>query len=206
MNSTGIIYSKEVGKGYKFGGPAALFIVVLYILIAKGQGEPFDLTVRAHGADGRNPIITSGQITIDLDNDRRPKAISPNGEADFKGIPAKFQGATIGVLPQVDGYKQEWQQLELKGTVLDVTLQPAPPPVTRLTGSILPPPKDWAHLRIIVDGQSGNGKVDEIGRFDFQVIGKGGDTVRLKIYDATKLVYDDFQTLPGPLTLTLHSN
>jgi hypothetical protein len=89
--------------------------------------------------------------------------------------------------------------------VLDVTLQPAPPPVTRLTGSIVPPPKDWASLSMMVDGQPGEGKVDKLGRFDFQVNGKAGDTIRLKIYDGTQLVYDDYQTLPGPLTLTLHN-
>jgi len=202
MKSTG----KFTSKSSTFGGPAALFVAVLSILIAKGSaGEPFDLTVRAHSADGSAPIITSGEIIIDLDNDRRSAAIGSNGEADFKGIPAKFKGATVGVLPQVDGYKWEWQRLELKGSVLDVTLQPAPPAVVRLTGSIFPAPKDWADLRILLDGQSVEGKVDERGRFDFQVNGKNGDTVRLKIYDGSKLVYDNYQTLPGPLNLPVPS-
>lgn len=206
MKSTGIITSKEIGKRYTFGGPAALFIAVLAILIAKGPtGDTFDLTVRPHGAEGSDAIISSGQITIDLGNDRRSKAINSNGEADFKGIPAKFKGATVGVLAQVDGYKQTWQQLQVKDDVLDVELQPAPPPITRLTGSIVPPPKDWAKLRLMIDGQSVEGKVDQLGRFNFQVNGKNGDTIRLKVYDGTKLLYDDFQTPPGPLTLTLHS-
>jgi hypothetical protein len=57
----------------------------------------------------------------------------------------------------------------------------------------------------MVDGQSREGKVDELGRFDFPVIGKDGDTIRLKVYDDTKLVFDDYQTLSGSLTLALHS-
>jgi hypothetical protein len=65
--------------------------------------------------------------------------------------------------------------------VLDLTLQRAPQPFTRLTGSIVPPPKARASLRLMVDGQSGEGKVDDLGRFDFQVSGKDGDTIRLKI-------------------------
>ncbi|MGA3327697.1 MAG: hypothetical protein ABSF45_24830 [Terriglobia bacterium] len=207
MRSYARYTGRHLGNALELGGPVVLFCLVIVggFKLVPPPPETFDLTVRAHSADDRNPIITSGQITIDLDNDRRSNPISPNGEADFKGIPGKFRGATVGVLPHVDGYKQEWQRLELKGLVLDVTLQPAPPPVTRLTGSIVPPPKDWAKLRIMVDGQSGEGKVDELGRFDFQVNGKEGDTIRLKIYDDTKLVLDDFQTLPGPLTLKLNS-
>jgi len=194
------------GIKWELGGPAAIAFLLVWggFRLVPPTPELFDLTVRPYGADGVGSIISSGKITIDLDNDRRSEAISSKGEADFKGIPAKFRGATVGVLPQVDGYKQVWQRLKLKGTVLDVTLQRAPPPVTRLTGSIIPPPKDWARLRIMVDGQAGEGKVDELGRFDFQVNGRDGDTIRLKIYDDTKLVFDDYQTLSGPLTLTLH--
>ncbi|MGA9058014.1 MAG: hypothetical protein WB763_16040 [Terriglobia bacterium] len=207
MRSYARFTHRRLGNFLELGGPVVLFCLVIVggFKLVPPSPETFDLTVRAHSADGSEPIITSGQITIDLDNDRRSKAVSSSGEADFKGVPAKFRGAIVGVLPQVDGYKQEWHHLEVRGTVLDLTLQRAPQPLTRLTGAIIPPPKDWARLRIMVDGQSGEGKVDELGRFNFQVSGTDGDTIRLKIYDDTKLVYDDFQTLPGPLTLTLHS-
>lgn len=206
MRSYARFTHRQLGNALELGGPVVLFCLVIVggFKLVPPPPETFDLTVRAHSADDRNPIITSGQITIDLDNDRRSNPISPNGEVDFKGIPARFEGATVRVLPQVESYKKEWQRLELKGTVLDVTLQPAPPPVTHLTGSIVPPPQDWAKLRLMVDGQSVEGKVDELGRFDFQVSGKDGDTIRLKIYDDTKLVLDNFQTLPGPLSLTLN--
>jgi len=205
MRSYARFTHRHMGNALELGGPVVLFCLVVVggFKLVPPPPETFDLTVRPHGADGTGSIISFGKITIDLDSDRRSEAIGSIGEADFKGIPAKFRGATVGILPQVDGYKQEWQYLELKGAVLDVTLQGAPPPRTHLTGSIIPPPKDWAKLRLMVDGQPGEGKVNELGRFDFQVNGKGGDTVRLKIYDGTKLVFDDYQTLPGPLTLAL---
>jgi len=207
MGSYAHFTHRHLGNALVLGGPVVLFCLVIVggFRLVPPSPETFDLTVRPHGTESADSMIKSGEITIDLDNDRRPKAISSNGEADFKGIPAKFRGATVRVLPEVDGYKQEWQRLELKGAVLDVTLQRAPPPVTRLTGSIIPSPKDWARLRITVDGQSEGGKVDEIGRFDFEVNGKEGDTIRLKIYDDAKLVYDNFQTLPGPMNITLNS-
>ena len=207
MHSYARVKLKHFGIEWELGGSAAIAFLLVWggFRLVPPAPETFDLTVRPHGAESIGSIIRSGKITIDLDNDRRSKAISSNGEADFKGIPEKFKDATVGVLPQVDGYKQEWQHLELKGAVLDVALQRAPPPATRLTGSIIPPPKDWTTLRLMVDGQPEEGKTDKLGRFDFQVNGKEGDTIRLKIYDATKLVFDDFETLPGPLTLRLNS-
>jgi len=205
MKSTG----KFTSKSSTFGGPAALFIVVLSVLIAKGPaGEPFDLTVRAHSADGSEPMITSGRVTVEFDNDRRTEPFGADGEANFKAIPPKFSGATLRLLPQVAGYEEKWQRHKLRGNVLDLPLERAPQPVTHLTGSIVPPPKDWASLRIMVDGQpSVEGKADKLGRFDFQVNGKDGETVRLKVYDgAATLVYDEYQTLPGGLTIKLHRN
>lgn len=207
MGSFAHFTHKHLGNALVLGGPVVLFCLVIVggFKLVPPLPETFDLTVRPHGPNGTDPVIMLGEITIDFDNYRRSQPLSSNGEADFKGVPAKFRGATVGVVPRVDGYIQEWQHLELKGMVLDLTLRRELQPVTHLTGSIAPPPKDWAELRIMVDGQSAEGKVDQLGGFNFQVTGREGATIRLKIYDGTNLVYDDFQTLPGPLTLALHS-
>jgi len=61
--------------------------------------------VRPYGEDGAAPIIRSGEIVIDLGNDRREASIGPNGEANFKGIPGRFKETVIKVLPLVEGYK-----------------------------------------------------------------------------------------------------
>jgi hypothetical protein len=47
-------------------------------------------------------------------------------------------------------------------------------------------------------------KVDLLGRFELPVAGREGDSVRIRIYAGRELVYDDRQTLPGPVTLKLH--
>jgi hypothetical protein len=44
------------------------------------------------------------------------------------------------ILPQVDGYVEKWQELEVNINVLELTLVRATPPITLLTGSISPPP------------------------------------------------------------------
>jgi len=206
MKSYARFAHQHLGNYLELGGPVVLFCLVVVggFKLVPAAPQTFDLTVRPHSADGLNPIITSGKITIDLDTDRRTESIGANGEADFKGIPPRFQGATIKILPQVDGYEEQWQRHKLHGNVLELPLARAGQPVTHLTGSIVPPPVNWKELRVTVEGTA-EGKVDELGRFGLDVNGKDGDRVRLKIYAGQQIVYDDYQVLPGPVTLKLHS-
>ena len=206
MRSYARFTHKHLGNALELGGPVVLFCLVLLggFKLVPQPAESFDLTVRAHSADGTIPIITSGKITLELENARRTESIGSDGEANFKGIPARFKGATVKVLPEVDGYKAAWQRHKLLRNVLDLPLERADQPVTRLSGSIVPPPTNWSKIRLVVDGQPGEGTVDELGRFDFPVNGNPDDRIRLKAYVGSKLLYDDFQTLPGPVTLKLH--
>jgi hypothetical protein len=90
--------------------------------------------------------------------------------------------------------------------VLDLTLEREPQPIVRFRGTIMPPPKTWSSLRVTVDGSLNEAKVDQLGRFELPVAGRQGDSVRIRIYAGRELVYDDRQTLPGPVTLKLHSS
>ena len=196
-------------RGRQIAGVLAMILLLwatfgsqLIARLAQRTGEVFDLTVRVHSADRRDPVITSGKITIDLDNDRR--TVPLGGEADFKGIPAKFKDATLKVLPQVDGYEEKWQVHQLTGNVLELALMRAASPVTILTGTISPPPGNGQSVRIFVEGQKSETSADDLGRFELSVNGKPGDRVVVKVYVNGKEVYDDFQVLPGPVTLSLH--
>ena len=197
---------KHLGSFLELGGPVVLFCLVLVggFKLVPPAPETFDLTVRAHSADQRDPIITSGKITIDLDNDRRTAVVGASGEAEYKGIPAKFKGASLKVLPQVDGYEQQWQERQITRNVIDLALVRAAPPVTILVGTISPPPGNGKSVRIFVEGQKSETSADDLGRFELSVNGKPGDRVVVKVYVDGKQVYDDFQVLPGPVTLSLH--
>ncbi len=201
-SSTAITYNRY-GIVVRLSGAAALFALIVYggFKIVPAGPDTFDLTLRAHSADGTEPIITSGNVTIDLDNDRRTAAFGPNGEADFKGIPEKFMGTTVQILPQVEGYQGTWQRHKIQWKAFDLALERAGPAVTTLRGSIMAPPGKAKNLRVVVEGQKAEGKPDDFGRFEMQVQGKVGDQVRLRVYSGQKNVYDDYQTLPGPVTL-----
>jgi hypothetical protein len=208
MRSYARFTDKHLGSALELGGPVVLFGLVLVggFKLVPPAPQTFDLTVRAHSADGRDPLITSGRITVDLDTDRRTEFIGPNGEADFKGIPPKFEGATLRFLPQVDGYEEKWQRHKLRGHILDLPLDRAGQPVTVLTGSLTPPPAEARDFKILVEGQKGETSPDEFGRFELQVNGKPGDRIRLKVYQGKKLLKDDYYVLPGPAEVSLDAS
>jgi hypothetical protein len=201
MKSYARLTYKHVGNFLELGGPVVLFFLVLLggFRLVPPAPETFDLAVRAHSKD--SPLLTSGQITLDLPG--LPHAdIGPDGEANFKGISARLRGTPIRVLAHVDGYEQKWLVPNVKGNVFDVELDTAHP-ITVLRGSLVPPPGTAETIKILVDGQEGETSPDEIGRFKLDVSGKAGDRIRLRVYNGEKLVYDDYQVLPGPVTLNL---
>jgi hypothetical protein len=126
---------KRLGNFLELGGPVVLFCLVLVggFKLVPPSPETFDLAVRAHSKD--SPLITFGQITLDLPG--LPHAsIGLDGEANFKGISARFKGTSIRVLAQVDGYEEKWLTPKMEGTVLDVDLERAHPITSiRIAGS-----------------------------------------------------------------------
>ena len=204
MKSYARFTHKHLGNFLELGGPVVLFCLVLMggFKLMPPAPETFDLAVRTHSKDV--PLITSGQITLDLPG--LPQAgIGPDGEANFKGISARFKEKPIRVLAHVDGYEEKWQIPTLEGNILNVELEKEHPVIV-LVGTLVPPPSGGKTIEILVDGQNAETSPDNLGRFKLNVDGKAGDRVRLKIYQDTKLVYDDYQVLPGPVTLRLRNN
>lgn len=201
---------RRLGMFLELGGPVVLFCLVVVggFKLVPPAPETFDLTVRAHSADSLDPMISMGKVTLDFDTDRRTESFGPNGEANFKGVAARFRGATLKVLPQVDGYEEQWQQPGQQqpgqhGNVLDLTLVREQPHAL-LTGSVLPPPQKGRDVQVLVDGQKTKSTVDEFGRFELAVDARNGDRVRVKVYADGQLAYDDYEVIPGPITLHPH--
>ena len=202
MKSYAKFAHKHLGSALELGGPAVLFCLVLVggFKLVPAAPETFDLAVRAYSK--ASALLTSGQVTLDLPGLPSAK-IGPGGEANFKGISTRFRANPIRVLVQAEGYEENWYALKPENDVLDVELHPASPVVT-LTGSIVPLSKLVDKTRILVDGQDGDASPDALGRFKLKINGKPGDRVRVKVYFGTRQVYDDYQILPGPVTLVLH--
>jgi len=205
MRSYAQFNHKKLGTSIELGGPVVVFCLVVwggFTLIP--QVEPFDLTVRFHEADGRGNLITAGKVFVDLDSDRRTGEIDSKGEANFKEIPHKFWGTQIKIHPQVEGYEETSIPVTVKSKSRTIDLElKRDQPLSMLRGTIVPPPGPKKQIKLFVDGAKGEGQADDLGRFEFSVKGKEGEAIRLKVYADGQVVYDDYQTLPGPVTLLL---
>lgn len=119
----------HLGWKVEVGGPCALVALIVYgAFHLVPRTDTFDLTLRPHGQN--QPLIRQGKSRVELDNDARTETIRDNGEADFKGIPHKFWGETVRVLPQIDGYELRYQELMVDRKALDLFLKSATPPET----------------------------------------------------------------------------
>lgn len=205
MRSYARYKQKHLGSALELGGPVVLFFLVLWGGFRLVPQPPvfFDLTVRANSGDPIGSLITSGKVWIELGRERKADFFDEKGEANFKDVPSKFEGEIVRLLPEVEGYEKQWQQQRIDGNhVLNISLVRAK---LLLKGIIKPRPRDPKRVKITVDGQGGAVMPDEFGRFDFPVEGKPGDHIRLKVHLDTEPepIYDDYQTLPGPVTLMI---
>ena len=140
MKSYAQVTHKSIGWAIELGGPAAFAaLVVVGAFWVFPRTDTFDLTIRPH-APGKQ-LITSGRIRLEIGNSAPTSVVNANGEADFKGIPHKYRGAKIRVLPQVDGYLQEYQEILLDKDAIDLSLVFAPVPKTTLKGRLTPAPR-----------------------------------------------------------------
>lgn len=205
MRSYARLRNKRLGTSIELGGPVVVFCLVVwggFTLIP--QTESFDLTVRLREADDQGKLIAAGKVIVDLDSDRRIGEIDSKGEANFKEIPQKFWGAEIKIHPQVEGYEETSIPVTVKSKSRTIDLElKREQPLSMFTGTVVPAPGLKKQIKLFVDGAKGEGQADDFGRFEFSVKGKEGEAIRLKVYADGQLVYDDYQTLPGPVTLRL---
>ncbi len=194
MRSYATVTHRSAGGAIEIGGPAAIaFLVVVGGFWLVPRTDTFDLTVRPRGPDA--PLVTTGRIRIELGNSSRSEQVHENGEADFKGIPLKYRGTALRILPQVDRYKQEPQTIVIDKDAVDLHLELAPPPQTILKGRIVPTPRKEQVVKVLVQGEHGEAVPDEYGRFQFIVHKNSQDRVRVNVCADGQRIYDDYLTL-----------
>ena len=123
MRSYARLTAKQPGVVLELGGPVVLFVLILWgaVKLVPPLADSFDLTIRAHSADGADPLIRSGTVTLQLDRNVT-ESFRQSGEAEFK-VPEKFLGTTIKILVQVEGYEAKWEQHKIAGNALDLALE-----------------------------------------------------------------------------------
>jgi hypothetical protein len=189
---------KHLGSFLELGGPVVVFCLVLVggFKLVPRPPETFDLAVRAAGDD--NPLITSGQVTLELPG--LPHAnIGPDGEANFKGVSARFRGVPIRVLAKVEGYEDGWLTPTLEGDVLKVKLRRAHP-VTAQPIRLIPPPIG-KNVKISVGGEQVETSFDEVGWAKFNAKGRPGDRVLVEVFVDGNRVDSNYRVLGGEIEI-----
>ena len=111
LRSTGKLHGKKYGVVFEFGGPAALFMLLVWV------GLRYELSVRPAAdfsvpvyffADGEPPQSINGKLVLYLDE---PKMSSIEaGYSSPQRIPAKWNGQMVRYSTEIDGFVSDPSQ------------------------------------------------------------------------------------------------
>lgn len=193
-------YSGKTSYGsIELTGPVVIFCLVIIggFYFASPESE-FLLTIRTIDAGEPQKILNNGSIIIDLGDQRLNKNLNENGEVMFAGIPSRFLGKPVNVIPQIKSYR-------IKGSNL-ITI-----PDSRVIYLELEERKDSTLLRgtvinekgnpvdsVFIDIESGLASAisDEKGLFTVIVPASKGETLLLTATKNGGTGYREFITVP----------
>jgi len=100
-------YSGKTSYGsIELTGPVVIFCLVVIggFYFATPDSE-FSLTIRTSIVNEPEKILSYGSLILDIGEQRLDKQINENGEVTFAGVPSRYLGKSINIIPQIKGYK-----------------------------------------------------------------------------------------------------
>ena len=100
-------YKGDVAQGsLELGGPVVVFVMVMLggVFLA-GPDTTANVTVRLSSTAGPEDRIAGGEVVLDLGDDRRTRAVGPDGQATFTQVPVQFLNGELGVVARVERYR-----------------------------------------------------------------------------------------------------
>jgi hypothetical protein len=100
-------YSGKTSYGsIELTGPVVIFCLVVIggFYFATPDSE-FLLTVRTSVVDEPEKILRYGSLILDIGDQRLDKNLNEHGEVSFAGVPSRFLGKSVNIIPQIKGYK-----------------------------------------------------------------------------------------------------
>jgi len=193
-------YSGKTSYGsIELTGPVVIFCLVVIggFYFATPDSE-FLLTVRTNVVNEPEKILSHGSLILDIGDQRLDKQLNENGEVSFSGVPSRFLGKSVNIIPQIKGYK-------IKGNGL-ITI-----PDSRVIYLELEERMDSTLLRgrvinengnpvdsVVIDISSGlaSAVADESGLFAIIVPAAAGESVLLTALKNGITGYREFITIP----------
>jgi ABC-type branched-subunit amino acid transport system substrate-binding protein len=106
LRSYGHVSGQTLGVAFEFGGPAALFILVLLLgtRARKNDMKPFTVTVILHEeTHGRGIVTVGGSMSLLLAKGAREATIK-NGQAVFESLDTEYKNQSVDYVVSVPGY------------------------------------------------------------------------------------------------------
>ena len=100
-------YSGKTSYGsIELTGPVVIFCLVVIggFYFASPESE-FLLTIRTNVVDEPDKILSYGSLILDIGDQRIDKKLGENGEVSFAGVPSRYLGKPVNIIPQIKGYK-----------------------------------------------------------------------------------------------------
>lgn len=180
-------------------GPVVIFCLVVVggFYFASPESE-FLLTIRTNVVDEPEKILSHGSLILDIGDQRIEKQLSENGDVSFAGVPSRYLGKSVNIIPQIKGYK-------IKGSRLILI------PDNRIIYLELEERKDSTLLRgrvineignpvdsVFIDIESGlaSAVTDASGLFTIIVPASKGETLLLTALKNGNTGYREYITLP----------
>ena len=112
---------KVAGGNLELAGPVVVFALIIYMgYIFRPVAGYTNLKVTVFGDATKSQLINSGLIKLLLN---KPDSQNiQNGLAEFTDIPTDFEGKEVTVIPIVDGYYGDAQQVKINGGDIPVEL------------------------------------------------------------------------------------
>lgn len=204
-------HAKYSGKVYsgtlELGGPTVLFIIVIYMGIKfSSSPEIFTLRFTIFGSADKSELINSGMLKVLFNKPDSSQIL--NGTAAFTDVSTDLQGKKITVIPVVNSYYMQAQDITIpaSNTPVEIHLK-RKPDTTAIRGMVVDTKGQPVSSAVIT---LSNGlytcKTDGFGNFNIVIPVKEGTELPVQVYYHTKLSYNNTQMLSAkvPLTLQLH--
>ena len=193
-------YSGKTSYGsIELTGPVVIFCLVVIggFYFASPESE-FLLTIRTNVVDEPDKILSYGSLILDIGDQRIDKKLGENGEVSFAGVPSRYLGKPVNIIPQIKGYK-------IKGSSL-ISI-----PDNRIIYLALEERRDSTLLRgrvinetgnpvdsVLIDIESGlaSAVTDANGLFTIVVPASKGETVLITALKNGITAYRDIITVP----------
>lgn len=201
-------HAKYSGKVYggtlELGGPVVIFALIIYMgYIFRPVAGYTNLKITVFGDTTKNELINSGVIKILLNKPDSQRI--QNGLAEFTDIPNDFEGKEITIIPQVDGYYSNAQQIKINGDNIPVELHLSKKPDSILIKGMVIDHIGHTVSNAIIIFEDGFARdtTDAFGNFRINLPFKEGHESRIRVYTKNILRYNNEQTLSSYASMTL---